>query len=970
QQYNLLHYNNTQGLISNKCYNITQDSEGYLWMATESGASRFDGSHFTTYTAKKDGLGDNENLEVFADSNNRVWFSGFNRTLCYYALADKKVYGKYNHPLLAQINSMLPQAGILRSFYEDQHKRLWILHEQTAARCIGNNNMLLYTGSKENITSVFETGAGGVQLADVAGNIYTPVNNGLVQKTRLSSKPHRIKQLLVYNGQLLVLDSSGKLFVYHETGPYRYTLLTQIALPGANKLFTGNLRFPGIWVTTLCNGVLWYRTLNDVPMNRPAAHLLPGKCIRNIFFDREENAWFISYAEGIYALFNQYNRYLFTPQPANAVLEHNGVLWYGTYQGALVQWQNGRVEKEVRTETQNAVQNRVTCMLYNEHDNRLWLGTDIGLFCRNTQNQLTRVQTSNPTRQHNITTIKILAKDAANRLWAGTCCGLYPINEQQNIALPPVTKKRITALCGARDGRVWFASRDTLFVLENNQVRPARWQPPKDVAISALAETPNNMLWVGTYGAGIKILYREEQVGNLQEDAPFPQQLTSNLCRKIIVGNDNNTVWVATNKGLNRVQYTTTNPVAYTIQAITRSNGLNNEDINDFCISANQLFIATSDGINIFPQNITDTVPAPLAQIENMALLISPDSLLPNNARLQHRQNSIQFRYAAVSMRSQGDVLYEVLLEGYDTYWQPAPQRNARYTSLPPGHYRFLVRARNKHGHWGTPSAPFVFSIQPALHQTWWFRTGMVLAAVFVLVLLFLLLRKQSLRKARISRRISELQLEALRAQMNPHFIYNCLNSIQYFLSENNSTQAKFYLARFARLVRQTLDYSARRFISLAEEITYMENYMLLEKMRFEDKLHYTIETTGVPEPEQVMLPPLLLQPYAENALRHGIAPLKNRQGIITITYERENGVLLCTVDDNGVGRIPGATQKETAQTHGMHISLNRVAGLNAILKQHIKTEITDKSITGNGTGTRVRLTIPLNPIHSLYETH
>lgn len=967
QELNLLHFTSTHGLISNKCYNMTQDMNGFLWIATETGVSRFDGNNFTSFTQKNNGLGDNEILDLVATANGRVWFSGFNKTICYYSLAGRKVMNAGNNSLIAGLEEQKNVAGIIRSFFCDRTGALWLMYEKGQVIRIRNNRTDLF--SAHCIRSAWETPAGMLVLADARGKLYKAGETGMQFKAQLPGFAKGIHEVTSFGNRVVVNDSGGRIFFYEETGPWQYRLQGTMPNPGYNKMITGNERFPGLWMITRCNGVLRFRSVEDLAAGKPMNHLLPGKCIRNVFFDREGNAWFISFSDGIYGLLTDKVTHIKTANmisndAVTAVMAQPGAVWYGTHKGAVYKWTAGR-EKEMFIPAPNPnTQKRITCML-NENDGGTWLGADDALFYRNNQGNITTVGAT-ISYAHPVSALKALVHGPGGRIYAGTCCGLYLLQGAQKTKPVQLYDKRITALCCEPGGTVWFASRDSLFIRTPAGIRAARWQPGAGMQISALAATGNGFTWVGTAAAGISILYNEEPLAVITEENEFPLRLTSNLCKKILPGKPG-TFWISTNKGLNRVEVLSLQPFRYTVKTFTRSNGLANNDINDFSVSGEQVTVATPDGIDLLPAGMNGAVPPPVSYIGQTRLLTSPGNGFQNDTVFSFRNNNLVFDYTAISLSGLGGLLFQVRLEGYEKDWRTTTAHSIQYTSLPPGKYRFLVRASNTHGDWGAPAASSLITIKPAFYQTGLFRAGMVAIVLLLFAGLYFFLKKRTAKKAAIHRRMTELKLEALRSQMNPHFIYNCLNSIQFYLSASNSEAAKFYLNRFARLIRLTLDYSARNMISLAEELAYMETYMALEKMRFEEKLAYTIATKGITDATRIKLPPLLLQPYAENALRHGI---KHGEGKVRIHYELREHKLYCSVDDNGIGCNLYTVKEIPEQKHGMQISSDRIASLNSLAKQQIECILTVKTPETDGeTGTRVLLIIPLDNKITRYET-
>ena len=220
------------------------------------------------------------------------------------------------------------------------------------------------------------------------------------------------------------------------------------------------------------------------------------------------------------------------------------------------------------------------------------------------------------------------------------------------------------------------------------------------------------------------------------------------------------------------------------------------------------------------------------------------------------------------------------------------------------------------------------------------------------------------------ARRIAELQLgeleqKALRAQMNPHFIFNCLYSIQSFILDKDPEKANKYLTQFASLIRQTLENSLQSSISLADEIKYLATYLQLEQMRSESTFEYRIETDGNLSPAAISIPVMVLQPFVENAIRHGVAAVTSRTGLIGIHFSTDGQDLVCRVEDNGIGRQKAQLQKNTRpaayQSRGMQLTHERIELINTNASRKITVEIKDKFDEQNeANGTDVIIRFPI----------
>jgi len=308
-------------------------------------------------------------------------------------------------------------------------------------------------------------------------------------------------------------------------------------------------------------------------------------------------------------------------------------------------------------------------------------------------------------------------------------------------------------------------------------------------------------------------------------------------------------------------------------------------------------------------------------------------------------------------------------LSGIDQKWVYTSSSYVQYTMLPPGNYLFSVEAMNKSGIWSKESAQIQIEILPHFYQTLWFK--LLLAGIISLLVIFSVwiysrsIRKKEQEKSEVNKKIANLELLALRAQMNPHFIFNTLSSIQHFISGNNSEEALKYLSKFAKLMRVILDNSKKKFISIADEINAISLYLDLEKLRFKNKFDYHITVHPDIDKEYDEMPSKLVQQYRENAVLHVIAH-KKTSGKIDIELYLENDYLVVCVQDDGVGRKKAqeirSKQPKYHKSQGMSITEDRLNIINKVNDSDLSVTIEDIDPDNiEESGTRVKIYVPLN---------
>jgi LytS/YehU family sensor histidine kinase len=292
------------------------------------------------------------------------------------------------------------------------------------------------------------------------------------------------------------------------------------------------------------------------------------------------------------------------------------------------------------------------------------------------------------------------------------------------------------------------------------------------------------------------------------------------------------------------------------------------------------------------------------------------------------------------------------------------------YASLPPGNYEFEMIAINKKGRTSNMvRIPVV--VEAAFWQTLPFQVLVIAVVILVTWILvawrFGIIRKEEQKKVALQQRLNDLEQMALRAQMNPHFIFNCLNSIQNFIINNDLETTNWYLTGFAHLIRQTLDNSEKSNISITNEINYLKRYLELEMMRFGHSFNFSIEVDPAIDPDLVTIPTMILQPYVENSIRHGIRYKRNGEGRIEIKFLKSNSDFLCIIQDNGIGRKKANDYKSQMhveyQSKGMSLTAERINILNRQLTDPITIEIIDLTDAQNqpaGTKIVIRFPVPL----------
>lgn len=299
---------------------------------------------------------------------------------------------------------------------------------------------------------------------------------------------------------------------------------------------------------------------------------------------------------------------------------------------------------------------------------------------------------------------------------------------------------------------------------------------------------------------------------------------------------------------------------------------------------------------------------------------------------------------------------YEYQMMGLETYFISTKNNFAYYPNIPSGNYWFTVRDKRK----PKLNKKLHITVEGLIWQKWWFSPLVFLFICGVLGLIFyffyLIRLRQQLRLQAVRH---ELEIKALRAQMNPHFIFNSMNTIDAYILRKRFIEASDCLQKFSKLIRQILENSENQTISVSQELETLKLYIELEQERFSYSFSYQFEIQPELLEKDYQIPPLLIQPFVENAILHGIRHLTERKGEISLNLSISKSLLLCVITDNGIGRKASSEinqqRQESHKSMGVDITMERISGYQALYGDKMETNISDLT-----EGTRVEIKLPL----------
>lgn len=357
------------------------------------------------------------------------------------------------------------------------------------------------------------------------------------------------------------------------------------------------------------------------------------------------------------------------------------------------------------------------------------------------------------------------------------------------------------------------------------------------------------------------------------------------------------------------------------------------------------------------PWHTKKNVPLRISKITVNDSIISS---LQQLRELTYNQNYLTFEFSALDFDQDERTEYRYRLKGLEDHWtQAGIDHVAHYTSIPPGQYTLEIEAEDRRYGWKSQMLSVPLIIHPPFWQTWWFYTLIILCIAFAIQSYYAWkmrkIREEEALKLAFARRESELEMKSLRSQMNPHFIFNSLNAINGFIVKDDKRNAMGYLTKFSRLVRQILDHSRTGHITINEEVDSLELYLQLESLRFNQQFTYSIQCPNELKENGAKIPPMLIQPFVENAIWHGLMHAEH-PGFVSITFIPKGHDLVVEIRDNGIGREASSKMKKSNHTsHGLNITMERLA--------HVHPDagiiFTDLKENEKPAGTLVTVTLP-----------
>ena len=989
QQFNIQTFTTKDGLSHNDVRAAVVDSSGFLWIATWDGLSRYDGYTFKNYYHKTDdslSLPYFSILNIMVDGADNLWL-----------LTDDKLVVKYDphrdiFDRIDQLYDSLPE--FYSSISIDESGYLWLVNPDMLIKFDFRKNRFekyeIYDQTG-NIRQTLSTGFPSISTHEknriwlVYDNIFEfeeTTENKLILKNKyiIDSRSHIKNYDFSYwywyriwfsdSGEKWIFSNAGLFMLDERAGVFREFN----GIPPLSE-FTGD----GFLSWSSIDKGIYVYDLKETKLSN-----IPGQfcqLVKGIICQNKDLVWFSNNSMTGSAL--GLSRVVFTPDyftNYDIPVEKNDVvsvysitkdkfdrLWVGTRnKNSIIQINSDKKAKKLNIPVFNGIEDPGAVRSLTATSDGLWIGyfKDLLVFYKFSSGEFTRHQPES----------KYFRPVAINKegnlfLWmSDNTIGSY------NAGLRKTEKKYdyksyspIYKILIDGNDKLWAGLNQSALVRIHlpSEKSETFYLSKDDYNIEDICIGDRGDIWAAMLGGGLcqfnpetgKKMFYTTSLG-----------LANNMTYSILKDKIGN-FWVSTNSGISRI-----NPLTGIIRTFGSNDGLN---INEFNSGASyrdengQFFMGGMGGlVSFYPDSINNEMKETVVQkiiineirVSGEIKQFRRSVTASDTIFLNKGENNIQISFSSSDFINSDKTMYRYKLSQINETWIETDSRNRsiNYSNLKPGLYNLQLQATDRGGFWNATKEIRV-KIKPFYYETRLFRISVPSIFLLLIASLIFIYIKQLKQKA--DQKLNALRLQSLQGQMNPHFIFNSLNSINYFISKNDALSANRYIADFSKLIRSILYNFNSDFISLEKDTESLEEYLKIEHLRFGDKFNYKIFMSLEIVPGQFKVSPGLVQPFVENAIWHGVRGLDRRKGNVVVTYTLENEKLYCTIEDDGIGRKNAEALKSKIDqkvSRGILIVTERLNIINKLQKSNYQIIISDLYPEKQETGTKVIIDIPV----------
>lgn len=922
-------FDSKDGLNTTNLYGLVQDTQGFIWIGSSTGLIKYDGNIFTTISI--DGLSNNEVLELTIDEDNNLWFLNLSNQLCKYSEKDGAT--------ILDLNERLA------------FNNIWINGNEVGVSNDLKKGMIINRTSPE----VTELLTSGFRIPCLNSDIY--ITYDTISAVSILDKDQK---KLIVNGESFLPKYLFKLAQdYYFIGTSRKSLgkispiendkyIAKFDSINKNPYFNND-------ISLLRDSNLYLSTSNGAYMIKnsalePKQEFAKGFNITNCLLDHENNLWLSTMNNGLlFSHFSNISSFVgLEDYSIRKLIKGDSTILFGTDDGIF-----SSLNMDKRLIDTNLKYEPIRFIL--KYENKFIIGTN-NIISLNDNNTFI-----------DLNALYGCQKDAilldSNKLFVSNCTGfiIYRINNDNSLTEIErhLTNRIFSIFHDKANHKVLFSTIEGIneYDYKNKKITYNILPELSHYNIIEIKLSSSGILWLASNTAGVfgvrdKIIVEHFTKDNL---------LNTDHINQIYL--DGEHLWISTHSGINQIDLST-RKVTY----ITEHDGLNSNIVKNILIDKQKVYVATVKGVNVFDNNINfSNTTVPPVFMQNTVVDGKPNDL----TELSGREQNFRFNFQGISYSSLGKFQYKYRLKGLSDAWEYIPGKinEAIYNKLSPGDYTFEVLTINEDGSESITPASISFHIPKPFYFRWWFVLFTILLSLFLIQQLFQSRIKRIKQRNELEMNVRSQQLIALKAQMKPHFISNVLNSIQSHSMLQDPVVVNQYITRLSKFVRKVLNMSDAQLVVLEEELDVIQTYIELEQLRSDQSFQYSITIDSGVDKKRFTLPPMLLQPYIENAIKHGISGKENGFLSIHIAKGAEDTIFV-SIEDNG----PGIHSTRHSNTNNNHISLgskknsHRINLLQDIYKKPFSVKIEDLSASNkDNLGTKVLIEISniSNDIHA-----
>lgn len=920
QQYIVRHFSIQDGLSHDNVYYIFQDKKGFLWFCTDYGLTEYNGQTFNSTFYDKNGLLNGALMSVYEAGGDTLFINSYRNGLLTLANSRVKKYPLQRGQFPPFSLKALPLA-----------ENIWVLgkpalyeitHGAIKAHTVTNSEgqEIAFTNMVENDNDLLFCGSNGIY--HVNHNVVEPYLKTYVSDAVIDICRDKHNNLwIAYRNHIQKITNGKPVCDYRLPAKQ---VIKDILCDSHDKL----------WIALDGDGMLLIE--NDTMTDITSALPMSKTVVNNMLEDNEGNIWMATYGAGVFKIISTEE---FSYQPAGSNIYCKTLCGYGNGRiligsvGKVSLWEDGRIKPfPVRLLTSDEYIYFIQIV-----GDKMYIGTSLGLIIKDTKNG-----TEQHIKHSKYLAATSLCSTSQGKILIGGYMSLMRVEGNRLIADTPgigALVNRYNAIYCGHGNRILYATDKGILIADSaSEALPLPMLP--ELRINDVLEDNQNRIWAATDN-GLAYYYKNKWTIIKNADG-----LSSNKCNKLLL--HGNQLFVGTLTGLSIIDLRTT-------QVHKCAAGIDRDDILSLYCEGNRLFAGTINKLVSFNLDrlIVDEGPPPVyityartpAQLFNMPVKLS----------LAYNQNKLTIGFIAVSYREPGKIEYRYKFDGLYNSWYTTNNATIEFSALPPGDYTFVLNARKNDGRW-SKDIVLPIHVEAPFWKTWWFIILAITAGIVCIAVSVKLYEQKRRRQLLLFNKVVYLKQQALSALINPHFIFNCMNSIQYYLDNNESDKANSYLSDFALLIRMTLEDAQKAYISIEKEVERVKLYLSLEQLRFGDELEYEIVIHEPIKPHSIFIPNMILQPYIENAIWHGIMP-QNGKGLIRVSFQEQAGnEIQIIITDNGVGisNTNGDTAKQGDGHYGMALTSQRLQLLKQISGDNYSVQVGPMEEKG----TRVVITV------------